>query len=122
MYALMFLGAMRFGEAAALTWRDYDAEAQPPGKLVIEKAYSSKIKKVKATKTDNPREMPIHATLARILATWKLHGFERYTGAQARPRTPYRPIAAEALAQRQPHASTLPRGPRTHRLAGLPPA
>lgn len=36
--SLMFLGAMRFGEAAALTWRDYDATCTPLGKLVIERA------------------------------------------------------------------------------------
>jgi hypothetical protein len=52
--SLMFLGAMRFGEAAALTWRDYDATCAPLGKLVIEKSYSTKKRKVKGTKTDNP--------------------------------------------------------------------
>ncbi len=85
MYALMFLGAMRFGEAAALTWRDYDATAKPLGRLVVEKSYSSKARKVKGTKTENPREMPVHATLAAILATWKLGGFERLTGHAAKP-------------------------------------
>ena len=81
----MFLGAARFDEAAALTWRDYDAEAVPLGKLVIEKSYSSKTKKVKATKTENPREMPVHPTLAKILASWKLEGFERYVGRKPKP-------------------------------------
>jgi integrase len=85
MYSLMFLGAMRFGEAAALTFRDYDPEATPLGKLIIEKSYSSKIKKVKATKTDNPREMPVHPTLAKLLAEWKLEGFERYMGRKPMP-------------------------------------
>ena len=80
MYAIMFLGAMRFGEAAALTWRDYDAAATPLGKIVVEKSYSSKQKRVKETKTDNPREMPVHPTLAKILATWKLGGRERTYG------------------------------------------
>lgn len=75
--ALEFLGAMRFGEAAALTWRDYDSTCTPLGKLVIERSYSSKARRVKETKTDNPREMPVHPTLARILAAWKLGGFER---------------------------------------------
>lgn len=85
MYAIMFLGAMRFGEAAAVTWRDYDAAATPLGKLVVEKSYSSKLKTVKATKTDNPREMPVHPTLARILAEWKLEGFARYMGRNPKP-------------------------------------
>ncbi|MBV8761509.1 MAG: site-specific integrase [Deltaproteobacteria bacterium] len=85
MYAIMFLGAMRFGEAAAVTWRDYDAAATPLGKLVVEKSYSSKLKKVKTTKTDNPREMPVHPTLAKILAAWKLEGFERFMGRPPKP-------------------------------------
>jgi uncharacterized protein YdiU (UPF0061 family) len=75
----MFLGAMRFGESAALTWRDYDRTCTPLGKLVIEKSYSTKKRKVKGTKTENPREMPVHPTLARILAQWKLLGFEQLT-------------------------------------------
>ena len=82
MYAIMFFGAMRFGEASALTWRDYDATCKPLGRLVIEKSYSSKSRK--ATKTDNPREMPVHPTLAKILA-WKLGGFEAYTGRKPQP-------------------------------------
>ena len=80
MYAIMFLGATRFGEAAALKWSDYDAKAKPLGKLVIDKSYSSKSREVKETKTDNPREMPVHPTLAKIIAAWKLEGFERYMG------------------------------------------
>jgi len=87
--SLMFLGAMRFGEAAALTWRDYDATCTPLGKLVIEKSYSTKKRKVKGTKTDNPREMPVHPTLARILAGWKLSGFAQLMG---RPPQPHDPI------------------------------
>ena len=83
--ALFFLGAMRFGESAALQWRDYDADAMPLGKLIIEKSYSTKSRKVKTTKTDNPREMPVHPTLARMLAEWKLEGFERFVGRKPRP-------------------------------------
>jgi integrase len=85
MYAIMFLGAMRFGEAAAITWRDYDTKATPLGKLIIEKSYSSKTRQVKATKTDNPREMPVHPTLAKVLAEWKLEGFERFVGRKPKP-------------------------------------
>ncbi len=85
MYAVLFLGAMRFGEAAALTWRDYDPACSPLGKLVIERSYSSRKRDVKATKTDNPREMPVHPTLAKILAAWKLGGYERLTGRKPQP-------------------------------------
>lgn len=85
LYALEFLGAMRFGEAAALTWHDYDPACTPLGKLVIERSYSSKARRVKETKTDNPREMPVHPTLAKILAAWKLGGFERAFGRTPKP-------------------------------------
>ena len=83
--ALLFLGATRFGEASALTLRDYDPACSPLGKLVIERSYSSQAREVKATKTDNPREMPVHPTLAKILAAWKLDGFERLTGRKPQP-------------------------------------
>lgn len=83
--AIMLIGAARFGEAAALTWRDYDAVCSPLGKLTIDKSYSSKSHKVKCDKTDNPREMPVHPTLAKVLAAWKLGGFERLTGRPPRP-------------------------------------
>ncbi len=91
MYAIMFLGAVRFGEAAALTWRDYDAASSPLGKLVVEKSYSSKSRKVKGTKTENPREMPVHPTLAKILAARKLGGFTRLTGCDPKPDDPIVP-------------------------------
>ncbi len=67
LYAIMFLGAMRFGEAAALTWADYDAACKPLGKLVVEKSYSTKAREVKGTKTENPREMPCHPALRASL-------------------------------------------------------
>jgi hypothetical protein len=79
-YALIFLGAMRFGESAALRWRHYDATLKPLGKFDIEASYNVKTKEEKATKTDNPRTMPVHPTLAKILAEWKLGGWERMFG------------------------------------------
>lgn len=85
MYSLLLLGALRFGEAAALTWRDYDAACEPLGKFVVEKSYSSKARKMDGDKTETAREMPVHPTLARILAAWKLGGFERLTGRKPQP-------------------------------------
>ena len=89
--SMMFLGAMRFGEAAALTWRDYDPTCTPLGKLVVEKSYSTRKRKVKGTKTENPHEMPVHPTLAQILAAWRLSGFEQLTGRSPRPDDPIVP-------------------------------
>lgn len=82
LYAILFLAATRFGEAAARRWRDYDANATPLGKLAVTTSFSTRLKKEKLTKTENPREMPVHPTLASILAAWKLGGWVKLFGRQ----------------------------------------
>ena len=77
-YALLFLGALRFGEAAARRWRDYDPEASPLGRLRVSTAMHAADKREKGVKTDRPREVPVHPTLAKVLATWKLSGWPLY--------------------------------------------
>ena len=68
--ALKFLaGGLRHGEASRLTWRNYDASAEPLGRLAIGK-----------TKSGVPREVPVHPTLAKILAVWKLSGWAETYG------------------------------------------
>lgn len=79
-WALMFLGSTRFGEAAARRWRDYDTTTKPLGKLTIETSYSTKKRLEKDTKTEVPREMPVHPALAAILATWKASGWVTMMG------------------------------------------
>jgi integrase len=69
LYALKALAGLRHSEAAGLRWRQYDRELEPLGGLSLER-----------TKTQVPRRVPVHATLARILAEWKLAGFERTYG------------------------------------------
>ena len=69
LYALKALAGLRHGEAAGLYWRQYDTKREPLGGLSLEK-----------TKTGVPREVPVHPTLARILAEWKLAGWERTFG------------------------------------------
>src|SRR5262245_56422801 len=49
-YALLFLAGVRFGEAAALRWRDYDAAAEPLGRLHVAQSYNTKTRRVKSTK------------------------------------------------------------------------
>jgi integrase len=46
---------------------------------------------VKGTKTENPREMPVHPTLAQILAEWRRAGFEQLTGRTPGPDDPIVP-------------------------------
>ena len=84
-WAIMFLGATRFGEAAALRWGAYDDTTVPLGKLTIEVSYSTKKKSEKETKTEVPREMPVHPLLAAVLAEWKAHGWREMMGREPRP-------------------------------------
>jgi len=74
---------MRMGEAAALAWRAYDATLAPLGRLVVATSYNTRSDRVKSTKTESPREVPVHATLAAVLAAWKLSGWRRMMGRPA---------------------------------------
>jgi hypothetical protein len=69
LYALKALGGLRHGEAASLRWRQYDDGLEPLGGLSLEH-----------TKTQVPRRIPVHPTLARVLGEWKSAGFERTYG------------------------------------------
>jgi len=69
LYALESLAGLRHGEAAGLCWSQYDEKAEPLGALNLGK-----------TKSGVPRRIPVHATLASVLAEWKLAGWERTYG------------------------------------------
>ena len=84
-YALMFLGGLRFGEAAALRWRHYDRDAIPLGKLTIAAAYDTKRQKEKRPKAETPREMPVHRALASVLAHWRDDGWIAMLGRKPGP-------------------------------------
>jgi len=79
LYGLEGLAGERFGEAAGQRWRDYDAEAQPLGRLVVARSYDKK------TKTQRGREVPVHPVLAAMLAEWKLGGWIEMMGRQPSP-------------------------------------
>ena len=85
LYALEFFTGMRCGEAAALPWRAYDSKLEPLGRILVATSYNSRSKKVKGTKTEQPREVPVHPTLAKILASWKLSGWRRAFKRQPTP-------------------------------------
>ena len=84
-YATLFLTGMRPGEVSALRWRAYDTKAEPLGRFNAAVAYSTRQKVEKGTKTERPREVPVHPTLAKILAAWKLSGWARMVGRQPSP-------------------------------------
>lgn len=68
-YALKFFCG-RHTEVLSSTWERYDATTEPLGTLhVIE------------TKSGVPRAVPVHPTLAKVLAAWKLGGWARMYGA-----------------------------------------
>jgi integrase len=85
LYAIEFFTGVRCGEAAALQWRSYNPNVEPLGRLLVATSYNSRSKRLKGTKTDQPREVPVHPTLARILAGWKLSGWRRAFGRQPTP-------------------------------------
>ncbi len=82
-YALQLLAGLRSGETAARRWSDLDPEAKPLGRLLVWNQVVDG--KERATKTGDVREVPVHPTLAAILADWKLSGFAFYFGRHPRP-------------------------------------
>ena len=74
LYALKGVAGLRHGEAAGLRWSQYDEQAEPLGALNLAK-----------TKTGVPRRVTVHPTLARVLAEWKLAGWERTHGRMPTP-------------------------------------
>lgn len=74
LYALKALAALRHGEAAALTWAQYDHRAEPLGAINLGE-----------TKNGVPRRMPVHPELARILIAWKASGWREIFGRDPKP-------------------------------------
>jgi integrase len=72
LYALIFFCGNRFGEAAGRRISDYDAEAQPLGRIVCATQYDDQ-----ALKGDAPaRDIPVHPFLAWMLEQWLTEGFQ----------------------------------------------
>jgi integrase len=80
LYALCGLAGLRIGEAVGRRWRDYDAKAEPLGRLDVSTQLDGA-----ELKTEIPRAVPVHPVLARILAEWKLGGYALQYGDDARP-------------------------------------
>jgi integrase len=73
-YAVLGLAALRHGELAALRWRHL-VEREPLDGLLV--ANSNARRRTKKGKT---RLVPVHPTLAAVLAEWKLEGWARLMG------------------------------------------
>lgn len=92
LYALKFFTG-RHTEVCKLTWSQYDQAAKPLGALALDE-----------TKSDVPRLTPVHPTLAKILAAWKLSGWEDLYGHRPKPHdliVPTRNLAKRASPEAQ---------------------
>lgn len=76
LYALLGIAGLRHGEAAGLKWMHYEAERVPLGRLMIRRSYNKP-----RTKTATRRDMPVHPTLAAMLASWRARGWPAMMGA-----------------------------------------
>lgn len=79
-YGFALLAGLREGEVADRRWCDYDAGAEPLGRLSVHSSYRRRNKVSKETKTEVSREVPVHPMLAALLARWKLSGWEETFG------------------------------------------
>jgi integrase len=79
-YAIEFITGLRTGQVSALAWGDYEAAVQPLGRLTSALTWDSKAKLLKATKTKATFKIPVHPTLATVLARWKLAGWTARMG------------------------------------------
>jgi integrase len=69
-----------FEEAAALRWRHLDATMDPLWRLLVATSYSRRERRTTGTKTGATRAVPVHPTLAKILAAWQIGGWARMLG------------------------------------------
>lgn len=74
-YAVAAFTGARLGEIAGLRWCDLDTSAAPLWRWTLRHQYDGQ-----PLKTGQPRDVPIHAELRRILAAWKLEGWPMYVG------------------------------------------
>src|SRR5258708_4816377 len=84
-YPLAFLGCTRLGETSAVRWQNYDPGQKPLGCLQVLRSYNTRHKLEKGTKQERPRRVPVTPLLARILAQWKLSGWELAFGRRPNP-------------------------------------
>lgn len=83
-YALAGLTGMRHGEVAGRRWRDWDPNTKPLGCLAVDTQYDDQPLKSPDGEV-RARRVPVHPTLAAILADWKTIGFVQRFGRAPRP-------------------------------------
>ena len=104
LYALEGVAGLRHGEAAGLRFRNCATPAAPLPLIYVAFSYSRPY-----PKGGRCRPVPVHPTLAAILAEWKLHGWPAMVG---------RKPEAEDLVLPLPADSTDPGGMRPRQYSG----
>jgi integrase len=84
-YAIAFLAGLREGEIAALKWESVDRDTKPLPRLLVSHSFTRANGYEKSTKTGQPREVPMHPTLQRVLKEWETKGFAEYFGRAPKP-------------------------------------
>jgi integrase len=74
LYALLIFTGLRIGEGVGVRWGDIDTSTKPLHRLTLATQLDGKKLKVEGA----TRFVPIHPTLAAILAEWKLDGWVLY--------------------------------------------
>jgi len=72
---------------------------RPLGKLLVAKSYSTRVGE-KTTKTDAVKHVPVHPTLAAMLAEWKLGGWAEMMGRAPGPDDLIVPLPPDAAERR----------------------
>lgn len=80
MWAISLLAGLRLGEVSALRWRDLDLVRKPLGCLHISSSYTRINRVEKGTKTETPRQVPVHPALAAVLKQWREAGWAELFG------------------------------------------
>lgn len=75
LWAFGGLAGLRLGEIAALRWSDLATSYLPLARLTVSRSHDKA-----TTKTGRIREVPVHPTLAAMLAEWKLGGWAALVG------------------------------------------
>jgi integrase len=113
-YALELLAGVRPGEAAALRWRHYDPTVTLLGKLLVAKSYNTRRNVEKTTKTDAVKHVPVHPTLAAMLAEWKRGGWAEMMGRAPTADDLVVPLPPEAAERRRSRAGGEPYRPNDY--------
>lgn len=93
-YAVLGLAMVRLGEMAGLRFEKLQ-HAEPLGRMVVDVTYEDGTLKT-ADSGAPERLMPVHPTLAGILAEWRLSGWARMFGRAPLPGDLVLPVAPEA--------------------------